>query len=518
MAKESDITVLLGIDDTDFQQAIQRMKSQLASLGPEIQRGQRLMEVFQRERYPVAQILPRLDPKDQRDIQAYAASLLEAEKATEKVGTTSRRTGIDIAGLIDRMFIRLGVFIAFRDAIKAVGDAFNEMTQTQTQFVYWMNINRQTTEEAVSSFDALKKAAHDSNQELSFTVNASLKLREFGIAERDVAEVSKHLGDILRETGVDLTDIRAKAEMGTAGLGDFQKASLAVNNALKDEIQAYAREEAGTKSWSEAHQQAHTILEREWQDFTRLTEAHKGFADKLGATAAAWKQFQPSAGTIPIPFEVPKDIPPELRQTFLARAREIHAELQKGMEQISKEEGLPIYAVQRMVMAGRFSEDELLAANKRSLEETKIAQERKDQDEIMQRQTQHETERLAINEKIRESVDATDKSQESFAEHTVTVNEKLKEVQLGFKEIERTMGDIIGASVGLAAGGKPVTPVEEFTQQFALPTVATLLGIPPQLIGGKLPTEPPKGPEEKPSTEKSQNQILEFLKQVFSVR
>ena len=81
---------------------------------------------------PVGQAFKLMSEKDKADVAQYHASLTQIREATREVGEESRRTGINLGNMFERMIVRAGiaitVFGTIRLAIKGVTDAAKEVT------------------------------------------------------------------------------------------------------------------------------------------------------------------------------------------------------------------------------------------------------------------------------------------------------------------------------------------------------------------------------------------------------
>src|SRR5215475_7832709 len=93
-------------------------------------------------------------------------------------------------------------------------------------------------------------------------------------------------------------------------------------------------------------------------------------------------------------------------QAFSRLLGEMQKRYAEGMQQIAKEEHLPILTVRAGVMAGiaGFDEQSLLAAQKRSVEEKNLAQTRREQDERYQRTKAFEDARISANDLIKQKM------------------------------------------------------------------------------------------------------------------
>jgi erythromycin esterase-like protein len=128
-----DIKVSIGVDDSALSAAIARIKNKLKELDPAaVERGRATTAAFAKMGLPVGQAFKLMSEKDKADVAQYHASLTQIREATREVGEESRRTGINLGNMFERMIVRAGiaitVFGTIRLAIKGVTDAAKEVT------------------------------------------------------------------------------------------------------------------------------------------------------------------------------------------------------------------------------------------------------------------------------------------------------------------------------------------------------------------------------------------------------
>ena len=293
-------------------------------------------------------------------------------------GNAARQSGINFEAMIERMAVRMAIMFAFREIIKQIADAIKEAATAEEDFLHIQNMNMESTAKTEERFSELKQIADETGQDLEKTViPAFVKLRESGMMPDEALQETRVINAELEKTGVNLTDIAAKAKIGTLGFADIAKAAAGLQiPQLGEWANGVMQMEQAEKQYNQELEHTHQLTERTIQDQERLGQAHEQFAAKTGLAQSAFKAFQ-TAGARPTAFAtIPTALAdlPGGTHAFSQLLGDMQKKFQQGIQQIAKEENLPLRTIQMAVRGGLagFDEQSLLAAQRRSVEEWKI--------------------------------------------------------------------------------------------------------------------------------------------------
>src|SRR5215469_2852542 len=400
----------------------------------------------------------------------------QVSESINQVGDAARGAGINFQSMIERMAVRLAVMYAIREVLKLIADTIKEATAAETDFIHVQNTTGESTARTEERFEALKQIAHDTGQDLEKTVvPAFMKLRETGILPDDALAQTRVINEYLVQTGINLTDVAAKAAAGTAGFADLAKAAAAMGDVGAGQwALQWERAQAAEKSYNTELEHHNRLVKEAQEDTDRLTSAQMGFASASGlvkaAVAGTFGQFQ---GT---PAQLAAAQHAELQRLAAGPAGSaLGRQFGAGMQQIAKEEGISTADVESMLRLKMISGEELIQAAKRREEERRIGQERAQQEGQYQRQAQFETARLNANKLITQEMHDQEKAMQNMDHIMDSWAGKMLRVSSSWRESQMSMGDVARGMLSLTTGKPPETPGEAQARRTAAGFGAELL-------------------------------------------
>lgn len=461
--------------------------------------------------------------------------LSEASRQTTAVQDAMGKATGGATGQFERMATRMVERIAILWLIKEVFDqikaAVTEAAEAQMQFAQIQNITGQSTQATEQTLERLKTTAHETALDLEKSVIPTYrKMLMAGMPSDEALDMTERLSRVLKETGIDLGNIAAKAEIGAASFSDMIAAGQGFGDqTLVQWAKAWEKAQVQEAYYNRETEHTHELMMRQIQDQERLTGAHEEFAQKTGVAQNAFQAFQKGtgfgAGVTPATWiEIPRSL--ANLPGGVAAARQLGAEmqqhLQQGMEQIAKEENLPLRTVQLGVTAGLpgFDQQSLLAAQKRAVEEGKIGQERKDADARFERTKGFDEAKISGNKEVERLLKTQKDDTERLAKATQTVAGIWDSIKQTIKETQIHIGDVINEINKLhqpaAEPGVGNKPSGMALWDPRIRSQLEYLNTHPEMLQGTPVGPPPKEPltQEVNYGEILQN-ILGVLKQVF---
>ena len=377
-----------------------------------------------------------------------AGATKELTGATNELSEASGRAGINIAGMMERIALRLAIFELMRIAFDAVKEAITGAVQAEEEFRTIQVGMQGSVADTNAVFDSLKKTAHDTGDDLEkFVVPAFNKLLQSGMGAREAADATNAISIAMQRTKIDLTGVREAAELGRASFEDMAKAGVGVGKPeftswAASWAQAQVAETAYTRELSHAHE----LMQRQIHDVEALASAHEGFAQKTGLAEAAFKDFAAAGARPTATVHIPESLArlPGGERAFGQLLSEMQKRFQEGMAQIGKEEHL----APRLVKAGvaaqlpGFGEADLLAAAKRAEQEKNLTTERKEQDTHAERIKAFDDARVSGNEKIKQLLADETKNTNALADATKTLGDRWNQIAQIVKETGMRAGDL----------------------------------------------------------------------------
>jgi hypothetical protein len=372
-------------------------------------------------------------------------------------GGAARSMGINFEALIERMAIRMGIMLAVREAIRAVTETIKECLSAEEAFIHVQNINNTTGEASQKMWKNLQQIAFATGQDLEKTViPAFIKLREDGFNRTEAEQYTRVISAALTETGINITDVIAKANTLSASFADVAKYAAAVGDVDLGKIaQSWIAAEQALKAYNKELERTHQLQQRAIDDAEKQSQAHEQFAKSTGLASGAFQAFLDAQTTIgpgktiglPLTAMIPDSLAklPGGERAFSSLLGELEKKFAAGMQQISKEEGLSMDLVKAGVMGKLpgFGEQDLLAAQKRAAEETKIAETRAKEDQQYAQTQAFEQARLQMNQQITTEMGNQTKILGQLAKDSDNFSIQWKRALQGVKKEMQELGDVV---------------------------------------------------------------------------
>jgi hypothetical protein len=388
----ADVTVSFGAETSGLDAAIAKIKAEAKGLDPAmVELGAKMSAAFKKIGLDPGKAFGAMDPKEQQALAQYGASLEKVTEGTKKLGEESKRTGINIESMMERMAIRFAIFEALRLALQGVKYVIDEISNVQQAQIQFQGMS-EGLDHLGARFQYLKEQTAAAFLPIEKGVQIQRTLEDYGASADQASTYVKDLGQWSKILGVDADKLAESLGRVAQGEGSLQDMRL-VTDMMGDQaaagrqlVQTYIDLQKAQKNLeieSASVDQAMSAMmrgmEKAAEEGERHLSRHQAFTEKIITAQAEWDRahgretrtsaqvmtqaFEARAGLGGVPgAEVMLQPRGGFRGPMIPKAE--LAEYQQGIAAIAKEQGISQSAVHTLIRQQVLDYHDVLAAAK----------------------------------------------------------------------------------------------------------------------------------------------------------